>query len=446
MQRQRVQAVLILVSLLALALGGCRVTITPPGNHAVTPTSTATMGSSAQTCIHNGQPHSGFSPEQLRAAYGVSPLTAKGYTGKGQTVVVIDSFGSPTLAQDLATFSAYYCLPKANLQVLAPLGTKAFDPSDHDMTGWAEETTLDVEIIHAVAPDAAIVVLTSPVSETEGIIGLPEFRQLAQYAVDHHLGSVVSQSWGASEVTLTDAAGQAEIAKWTAFYQQATTQQGVTFTTGSGDNGATDYQDLSATVLSQTATTSFPADEPWVLAAGGTSLHMNGSSVPGYTETAWCNSDGGCSGGGFSRFFGEPDFQKNLPAVAQRLLTGRRGVPDVASDGDPFTGMAIYSSGGGWSQGGGTSAAAPLWAALVAIADQMAGRPLGYINPALYKLAASGAYASDFRDVTQGNNTVTAGNVVVHGYEATAGWDPVTGLGTPIAEKLLPDLIAAIGQ
>jgi subtilase family serine protease len=259
--------------------------------------------------------------------------------------------------------------------------------------------------------------------------------------VEHHLGNVVSQSWGASEVTLTDAAGQAEIARWTDFYKTATTTQGVTFTTGSGDNGATDYQDLNATVLSPTPTTSFPSDEPWVLAAGGTALSGDGTTPAGYSEEAWQGS-----GGGFSRFFGEPDFQKALPSSAQGELAGRRGVPDVASDADPNTGMAIYSSREGWSLGGGTSAAAPLWAALVAIADQMAGHPLGYINPALYTLATSSAYAQDFRDVTQGDNTVRAGGATVQGYDATAGWDAVTGLGAPMAEKLLPDLIATVGK
>jgi len=422
--------------LAALALAGCAPTLTAQRpTPAASPTATT-----AAACNGRGARQPGYSPEELRAAYGVTSLYQRGFTGKGQTVVVIDSFGSPTLAHDLAAYSAAYCLPAPNLQVLAPLGTKPFDPTNKDMAGWAGETTLDVEIIHAVAPDAAIVVLTSPVSETEGIIGLPEFRQLEEYAVQRHLGNVISQSWGASEVTLTDAASQAELARWTDFYKTATTQQGVTFTTGSGDNGATDYQDLNATVLSPTPTTSFPSDEPWVLSAGGTSLAGSGATTSAYSETAWTGS-----GGGFSRFFAEPDFQKGLPAADQSVLNGRRGVPDIASDADPNTGMAIYSSLDGWELGGGTSAAAPLWAALIAIANQMAGRPLGYINPTLYKLAASGGYAADFRDVTSGNNGQHTGSVDIVGYDAGPGWDPVTGLGAPIADKLLPDLIAAQG-
>jgi subtilase family serine protease len=173
---------------------------------------------------------------------------------------------------------------------------------------------------------------------------------------------------------------------------------------------------------------------------GGTALRGGGATPAGYNESAWNGS-----GGGFSRFFAEPSFQKSLPAGAQTELQARRGVPDVASDADPYTGMAIYSSRNGWDLGGGTSAAAPLWAALVAVADQMAGHPLGSVNSALYKIATSQAYGRDFRDVTQGNNTARAGNVIVRGYDATPGWDPVTGLGAPIADKLLPDLVATLG-
>jgi subtilase family serine protease len=380
-----------------------------------------------------------YTPYQFRVAYGVEALMQKGFTGKGQTVVDIVSFGSPTLQQDMDAFDQHFGLPPIKIQIMNPLGTKAFDPSNKDMAQWAGETTLDVQIIHAIAPDAGIVVLTSPVSETEGTIGLPQFRQLEQYALDHHLGSIVSQSWGASEVTLKDAAGQQEIHKWDTFFQKATTQQGMTFLSSSGDNGATDYINLQATKLSPTATTSFPADEPWVTSVGGTSVIRNGTTIQ---EKVW-NSEGGGSGGGFSDFFTEPSFQKTLPASSQSLLKNQRGVPDVAGDADPNTGMAFYQD-GAWSLAGGTSASAPLWAGVIAIANQMAGHPLGFINPGLYKLAQSSNYTQDFHDIIIGNNSVNYKGVIVPGYPAVPGWDPATGLGTPNAEKLLPDLIAAM--
>jgi len=375
-------------------------------------------------------------PYDMRVAYSVQSLLERGFTGKGQTIVDIVSYGSPTLQQDMDVFDQQFGLPPITLKIMSPLGTVPFDPTVKDMSGWAGETTLDVQIIHAIAPDAGIVVLTSPVDETEGTIDLPEFRQLEQYAITNHLGNIISQSFGASEVTLNTAAGKQEIQKWDAFFKQATTQQGITFFASSGDGGATDYADLQATKLSPTPTTSFPTDDPWVTSVGGTTL-QKGSTA--FQEIAWS-----MSGGGFSSFFPTPSYQQTLSTAVQNQLNNRRGVPDVAGDADPATGLAIYSSDGGWTLGGGTSASAPLWAAFMAIADQMAGHPLGFINPALYKLAASNAYAQDFNDITVGNNSVSNSQVQVQGYPAVPGWDPVTGLGTPVLDKLLPDLIATL--
>ena len=379
-------------------------------------------------------------PYDLRVAYSVQSLIERGFTGKGQTIVDIVSFGSPTLQQDMDVFDKQFGLPPITIKVLSPLGTVPFDPAVKDLPGWAEETTLDVQIIHALAPDAGIVVLTSQVDETEGTIGLPEFRQLEQYAIANHLGTIISQSFDASEVTLNNEAGHQEIQKWDAFFKQATTQQGITFFASSGDSGATDYVDLQATKLSPVQTTGFPTDDPWVTSVGGTRLNRDGTA---FQETAW-NGSGGASGGGFSSFFPTPSYQQTLPIAVQNQFQHRRGVPDIAGDADPATGLAFYISHGGWNLAGGTSASAPLWAAFMAIADQMAGHPLGFINPALYKLAASGAYAQDFNDITVGNNSVKRGGVQVQGYPAVPGWDPVTGLGTPVLDKLLPDLIATM--
>jgi subtilase family serine protease len=151
-------------------------------------------------------------------------------------------------------------------------------------------------------------------------------------------------------------------------------------------------------------------------------------------------NNGGASGGGVSRFFATPTFQQGLPQSDQQILGGMRGVPDVSAAADPNTGLAIYY-GGQWTLAGGTSAAAPLWAGLMAVADQVAGHPLGYINPSLYKIATSPQYASAFRDVTEGNNSFSGNGVDVQGYQATTGWDPTTGLGSPNAANLIPLLI-----
>ncbi|HLZ61294.1 MAG TPA: S53 family peptidase [Ktedonosporobacter sp.] len=378
-----------------------------------------------------------LTPHALRTAYGVESLIQQGFTGKGQTVIDLVSFGSPTIQQDMAVYDKAVGLPPIDLQIISnPFNLAEYDPRQ-DKPGWAGETTLDVQIIHAIAPDAKVIVLSSPVAETEGTIGLPEFRQLEQYVIDHKLGNIVSQSWGASEITLEDQAGQQELQKWNTFYQNATTQQGMTYFGSSGDEGATDHADLTTDKLSSVATTSFAADSPWVTSVGGTTmLRQNGTFV----ESAWSHS-----GGGFSRFYQTPDYQHLLPASVQSQLNNRRGVPDVSAVADPETGLAMYED-GQWTMAGGTSASAPVWAGLMAIANQMAGHPLGFINPALYKLAASSTYAQDFHDITVGNNTYNDGTVRVTGYPAVSGWDPVTGLGTPNAEKLLPDLIAAMKQ
>jgi subtilase family serine protease len=377
-------------------------------------------------------------PYSLRAAYGMQSLIARGMTGKGQTVVDIVSYGSPTLQQDIDAFDRQFNLPPITLQIVAPIGTVTFNPANSDMLGWAEETTLDVEIIHAMAPGAGIAVLTSPVDETEGTVGLPQFLTLEQYAVNHKMGQIFSQSYVASEATLADKPGRDLVASYTTFYQQITTKQGWTIVNGSGDHGATDYSNVAATQFSTTPIVNFPADVPWVTAVGGTTLvHTS----PAVNETSWNGS-----GGGVSKFFSQPDFQQGLPPTMQTTLKAQRGVPDVAADANPSTAMAIYFN-GQWQQIGGTSAATPTWAGIVAIADQMAGHALGFINPALYQIANSAKAAQDFRDITSGDNSFSQNGsnaVNVQGYSAAPGWDAVTGCGAPIADKLLPDLIAAL--
>ncbi len=376
-----------------------------------------------------------YTPHALRVAYGVEALTAQGFTGKGQTIIDIVSYGSPTLQQDMDVFDQMFHLPPITIQVIAPLGSVPFNANNSQMDGWAVETELDVEIMHAIAPDAGIVVLTSPVDETEGIIGLPEFLQLEQYAVSHHLGQIFSQSYVASEVTLSDSKGQQLVKTYTDFYKQITTQQGFTVVSGSGDNGATDWANLNATQLSPTATVNFPADVPWVTAVGGTTLLRNNT---GYDETAWWRS-----GGGVSKFFSEPAFQQTLPASVQSLLGGHRGLPDIAAVANPDTAMVNYIH-GRWTQIGGTSASTPLWAGIMAVANQMAGHPLGFINPGIYKVATSQNFQKDFRDITSGSNRVMSGKISVNGFQATPGWDAVTGWGTPQASQFIPDLIVAM--
>ncbi len=378
-----------------------------------------------------------LTPLTMRIAYGIDSLVQRGFTGKGQTIIDIVSFGSPTLQQNVNVFDQTFNLPPIDLQVISPLNIPK-QGSREDQNGWAQETELDVEIIHALAPGAKVIVLESPVSETEGIVGLPEYRQLEQYVIDHQLGYIVSQSWGASELTLQCVQCQQELQQWNTLFEQGTINHHITYLASSGDTGATDYID-AGNDLGKVPTTSFAPDSPWVTSVGGTSLKRFGSAL---FEAAWSDrGDGSGGGGGFSSIYSMPSYQKLLPAGVQQQFKNRRGVPDVSADADPATGLAIYQQ-GRWIRAGGTSASTPVWAAIEAIANQVAGHPLGFINPGLYKLGASPAYQRDFHDITEGNNdNLKAG---VKGYSAVPGWDAATGLGTPNAEKLIPDLIAAM--
>lgn len=376
-----------------------------------------------------------MTPHALRQAYGLASLLARGLNGRGQTIVDIVSYGSPTLQQDLNVFDQTLGLPALTVQQLSPLGNVPYDASNSDMVGWSGETELDVEIMHALAPGAQIVVLTNPVDETQGMAGLPQMLQLEQYAVAHHLGQIICQSFVTAEVNFPDAQSQLFLQHFADFVRQATTQDGWTIFAASGDNGATDYENPQSTLFSPVRTVNFAADMPWVTAVGGTTLQQNPAGT-GFGETAWSGS-----GGGFSKFFAEPDYQKILPPTLQAEFNGERGLPDVAADADPNTGLIVYQN-GQWEMGGGTSASQPVWSAIIAITDQMAGRSLGFINPALYRVGTSARATVDFRDITVGNNSHING-VSVQGYSAVAGWDSVTGFGTPVADQLLPDLIAS---
>ncbi len=375
-----------------------------------------------------------YSPQEIRRAYGVDQLVRRGDDGRGETIVIIDSFGSPTIAADLASFDAGYGLPAPpSFRVLAPLGTVAFDPTKiPDQLNWAAETTLDVEWSHAMAPEARIVLLTSPVDETEGTTGMPQFDKLVNYALDHRLGDVISQSWGATENTLFTPAGEQVIGDFERSYRRAAAL-GVTVLASAGDTGAANYE-LSGTSFYARPAVGFPASSPFVTAVGGTSL-LADSKGDYASETVWDNSTG-AGGGGISQVFPEPWYERAfLPKAVQKELGGHRGLPDVSWNADPETPILIYlsfsgSSTAGYYPIGGTSEGAPSWAGLVADLDQFVGRPIGLLNPYLYLL---GAAHLGYHDVVVGNNSFAG----VTGYEATRGWDPASGWGTPDIGRVL---------
>ena len=373
-----------------------------------------------------------YSPQEIRRAYGVDQLLARGDQGRGQTIVIVDSYGSPTITKDLATFDAGYGLPAPpSFRILAPLGTVPYNPAKYpDQPSWAAETTLDVEWAHAMAPRASIVLMTSPVDETEGVQGLPQFNALENFALNHHLGQVISQSWAATENSLFTKAGKRVFRSFEATYARAA-RMGVTVLSSTGDTG-TANTGVNGKIF-PFPTVNFPASSPLVTAVGGTSLtadtHGNYQS-----ETAW-NSDGGATGGGISQFFREPFYQRFLPASAQKLLGNHRGLPDVSWNADPSTPILIYLSflKPGFYAIGGTSEGSPSWAGLVADVDQLAHHPVGLLNPFLYALGKAGV---GFHDVTAGNNGLDG----IPGYKAGPGWDAATGWGSPDVGALVRDI------
>ena len=377
-----------------------------------------------------------YNPQEIRTAYGIDGLLSQGNNGTGQTIIIVDSFGSPTIASDLHTFDTAFGIPDPpSFKIYTPLGTKPFDPSNGTMVSWAAETTLDVEWAHAIAPGANIALMTSPVSETQGVQGMPQFLSLEQFALDHNLGKIISQSWGTTENTLFNPGGRKVFASFNNFYKQAAAAH-VSVFGSSGDSGVAN-PNIKGKIY-PFPTVNFPSSSPYVTAVGGTNLFASTQGVY-QSETAWNGS-----GGGVSQTFPEPDYQlHNLNRSDQKILKGNRGLPDIAYNASPKTPILIYLSflpgQAGWYAIAGTSEGSPQWAGLIADGNQLAGHPLGFINPALYSIGNSSQAPSAYHDVTTGNNSSQG----ITGYTATPGWDPVTGWGSPKAATLLMDIIHA---
>jgi subtilase family serine protease len=301
-----------------------------------------------------------------------------------------------------------------------------------------------VEMIHAVAPAAAIRVLlfqASAVSTPEGFT--TAVTDLVRFSVVQH-ADVISISAARGEHCFTST----EVAGMNAALHTAASRH-VTVVASSGDIGpvGSECPSPSSSGFTPVREVSLPASDPFVLAAGGTVLDASHQTGAYRGETAWGPPDGGApgttdqaSGGGFSHLFSRPGYQAGIPGIG-----AARGVPDVAADAYGHTGMALAISMGDGKiaigDSGGTSASAPFWAGIIALADQYAGHSLGFVNPALYAIARGPRYHAAFHDITKGNNTVEFPPKTFRGYNAAPGWDPVTGLGSPDARVLIPLLV-----
>ena len=339
-----------------------------------------------------------YTPQQVRHAYGFDQVTA---TGAGQTIAIVDAYGSASAQKDLDTFSSYFGIASTTLVVAYPQG------KPHPNTGWAQETSLDVQWAHVIAPNAKILLVASKDNSFNNLLGAVD------YAVAHG-ASVVSMSWGGTEssgISLSDSHFNVP---------------GVTFVASAGDNGEG---------------VEWPAASPYVVAVGGTSLNLN--SLGNYSsETTWSGS-----GGGISLYEGFPSYQTGwqTPNNTQGGWSNTRGVPDVSYLADPNTGVYVVY-GGRLYVFGGTSVGAPQWAGLIALSNSARtdGKTLGTLNfpsnVGIYKAAQLGSTTPysvnplNFFDVQSGSNGGDADD------SAFASYDLTTGVGSPAAKGLVQAL------
>jgi len=386
----------------------------------------------------------GYTPAQIKGAYGISST----YDGAGQTVAIIDAYASPTILGDVNQWSDNRGLPEMSrsqlVQVVAPGTYRRPQNPAQDPQGWYGEETLDVEAVHGMAPAAKIVYVGSPNN-------YQDMDAAMNHVVDRHLASIVTNSYGWSGEALP----KGYIKPFNQTLMQAAVE-GIGVYFSSGDSG-------DETSVIGYASADWPASSPWVTAVGGTSLAVNASDTRVF-ETGWGTSEYAWSdtaktmvrtgwlygsGGGVSKLFAEPSYQKDAG-----LDLGGRGVPDVAALGDPQTGFLMGQT-QTFPQGvvgydeyriGGTSLSSPIYAGLMALAQQKAGREFGFANPLFYD--HKGAF-TDIKSV----KTAVARRNFTNGVDYAAGtsdhlrtfddysgsptqftgpgWDNVTGLGVP---------------
>ncbi len=447
-----------------------------------------------------------FNPLAIQNSYDIAATYGLNNQGLGKTIAVVDSFGSTTIRQDLGVFNTAFGLPHlcgetgpSDPSANCPSTTQPrFDiiqiqggpppvpPPPNNGTGlenhnlWNVEIALDVQWAHAVAPKANIMLVTTPTAEVLGVQGFQQMMNAEDALILNHQVDVISQSFGAGEGTFNN--GLASLKQLRKTFQDARANH-VTIFASSGDGGTTNAMKVPVKTPGVIPYQSviWPASDPLVTATGGTYLCTNavtGIGVDSVSPPGQCQAHVGDrepawipSGGGYSIYFSKPAFQDVLtPANSSYVGSSpgapgpnqnMRGIPDVAYNASSGAGVLVYVTesttnnqagpGGlkcpngspcstGWYVVGGTSAASPQWAGLLALADAQGGHDLGYINPALYRLFAGPTYHTDFYDPTVNCNQTTS----IPGWCANPGWDAVTGIGTPDAAKLIPDLIAAV--
>ncbi|NJC69146.1 S8 family serine peptidase [Planosporangium thailandense] len=429
-------------------------------------------------------------PQQMRAAFNVP----EGYKGDGQTIVLVDSYGSPTAAHDLQYFHDTFFPnePNPNFDQVYPNGKLTYDNANcaakgqsgpAGAEGWAGEANLDIEWAYAVAPHAHIVLLAVPPAETLGVQGFPNLFKAISDAIDTYpAGTVFSMSFGVGEETFGGAA-KTQTARFDQVFAKGLAK-GDTFLSSSGDSGSTDVSKQHRdTVEYDHPSVSWPNSSPYVTSVGGTQLQYDWTWNPqsndawtasgGYNPDYWQSTPGGQTeavwnesfgpigtGGGVSKIYSRPGYQNNvLPDYGNHRL-----VPDLSFPAAVNGGPLVYTSffpacdRVGWHVYGGTSAASPQVAGIVALANQARKAankgPVGDLNSRIYRFGAQGTstfddWASPFRDIVpQQYGSVAAGNLSnnqmwgdpVAGYPTTEGYDLTTGWGSPRATAFIKAL------
>ncbi len=379
-----------------------------------------------------------YTPQMMQSAYNFTGayglVGGQNNAGAGITIVIVDAFGSPTISHDLQVFDSTFGLPAATLNIICPQGCPMFNPKSSNEVGWSFETTLDVEYSHAMAPAATIDLVVASTNFGNAI------NNAEAYALNHSLGQIWSQSFGAPECVFRG--DNSQFVQSQKIYSAASSS-GVTLIASAGDSGAQEGCPSPSAL--------YPSSDPLNLAVGGT--HLNISPNGNYeSETAWNDEEDNyllnqgisfpfATGGAPSVFFALPSYQSGISLIpytctgntssscsaGQQFTPTTRTTSDVSYDADLDGGVLAYWSAipsqAGFYIFGGTSAGSPQWAAAIAIADQLHGTSLGDIHALLYSLAGTKA----FHDVTSGSNSLEPGT----GFLATEGYDAPTGLGSP---------------
>jgi subtilase family serine protease len=501
MTRRFWRAPLLALAIVAASAVTAQAAIQAPGTVA-DPTTAGTAGT---PCTADGSIHC-YTPQEIAAAYGVDALHASGTLGEGQTIVLVDSYGTPTGAQDLQTFhdTFYPNLPDPDFTAVYPNGHQPFKGCHGNGTGisgpcaaegWAGEANLDIEWAYAMAPKAHIVLIGVPPAETLGVQGLPNLFKAISDAIDTYpAGTVFSMSFGFPEQDFPGNSAAAQTRKYDAVFQKGLAK-GDTFFASSGDDGTTGTaKQQHETRTFDEPTVGWPASSPYVTAVGGTQLQYgwtwdptsdvpylaDGSANPAYfaatqggnTEPVWNESFlPAATGGGPSVIYPRPSWQDSVAGRitdADGAQVDARGVPDLSWNAAVNGGVLVYTSffpedsPPAWHIYGGTSASSPQVAGVVALANEQqreAGEPpIGYLNPLLYE-QVNGAGLRDVVPMTYG--TAISGQLVnnrlfdyngdgqavtpgpVPGHPVLAGWDETTGFGSPQGASFVAAIRAA---